>query len=58
MVLDGKIKVKIMIFEKKVHKNVKKVNVFGLGYSIMNLWKKFIEVCEWCDSCEGIFTFF
>jgi len=25
---------------------MKKINVFGLGYAIVDLWEKMIEVCE------------
>jgi len=38
--------------------SVKKVRLFGLRYIIVNLWGKFIEVCEWYDGCKRIFIFF
>jgi len=38
--------------------SVKKVRVFGLGYVRVDVWEKFIGVCEWCDGCERILIFF
>jgi len=32
--------------------------LFGLGYIVVDLWGKFIEVCEWYDGCIEIFIFF
>ena len=37
--------------------SVKKMGVFGLGYNRVDLWVKFIEICEWCDDCEKILNF-
>jgi len=34
------------------------VGVFGPGYVRVDLWGKFIEVCEWCNGCEIFFNFF
>jgi len=33
--------------------SVKKGMVFGL-----DVWEKFMGVCEWCDGCERFFIFF
>ena len=38
--------------------SVKKVRLFGLGYVRMNVWGKFMGVCEWCDGYERILIFF
>jgi len=38
--------------------SVKKVRVFGLGYVRMDMWEKFIGICEWCDGCERILICF
>jgi len=38
--------------------SVKKVIVFGLGYVRVDVWGKFMRVCEWCDDCEGVLIFF
>jgi len=36
----------------------RKVKLFGLWYISVDLWRKFIEVCEWCDDrmkvCEWL----
>jgi len=38
--------------------SVKKVRVFGLGYVRVDVWGKFMGVCEWCDGYEEILIFF
>jgi len=37
--------------------SVKKVRVFGLGYVRMDVWGKFMRVCEWCDGYDKFFFF-
>jgi len=37
--------------------SVKKVKLFGLGYVRVDVWGKFMGVCEWYDGCEIIFFF-
>ena len=37
---------------------VKKVRVFGLGYVRVDVWEKFMGICEWYDGYEGILIFF
>jgi len=36
----------------------RKLRVFGLEYVRVNVWEKFIEVCEWCDGCKDILNYF
>ena len=38
-------------------KRFERVDLFGLGYLILDLWEKFIELCEWCYGCVKIFYF-
>ena len=38
--------------------SVKKVRVFGLGYVTVDVWEKFMGVCEWCDGYDEILIFF
>ena len=37
--------------------SVKKVRLFGLGYVRVDVWGKFIGVCEWYDGCERVLFF-
>ena len=35
----------------------RKVKVFRLRYVRVDVWWKFMRVCEWCDGCEKILFF-
>jgi len=35
----------------------KKMRLFGLGYVRVNVWGKFVGVCEWCNYCEVFLIF-
>jgi len=36
----------------------RKLRLFGLEYVRVDMWGKFIEICEWCDSCKHIINYF
>jgi len=36
----------------------KKVMLFGLGYVRVDMWRKFMGVCDWWNGCEEILIFF
>jgi len=38
--------------------SVKKVRLFGLGYVRVDVWGKFMGVCELYDGCERVLIFF
>jgi len=37
--------------------SVKKVRLFGLWYVRVDVWEKFMGVCEWCNCCEVFLIF-
>ena len=41
-----------------VKKVWRKLRLFGLGYVRVDMWRKFIEICKWWDSCKNIINYF
>ena len=50
----GCVRVKVWGFEKKVWR---KLSVFGLGYVRLDVWRKFIEIYDWCDDYKNILNY-
>jgi len=36
----------------------KRVRLFELGYARVDVWGKFMGVCEWYDGCKGVLFIF
>jgi len=43
---------------KICEESVKKVEGVLMIYVRVDVWGKFIEICEWCDDCKDILNYF